>query len=106
MPAVVEDGRLTVAGWESRAPKAAPQGAVEVFFRPDEVAFGPIDGPGLTAEVRAVAQRGPDVRIECVIEGKVFELEAHGPTLPNGVAPGLALRVRPLRPRIYPLAAA
>jgi sulfate transport system ATP-binding protein len=106
MPGVVEGGRLTVAGWETKAPKTAPQGPVEVFFRPDEVAFGPIDGPGLAADVRAVAQRGPDVRIECMIEGEIFELEAHGPTLPNGVAPGLPLRVKPLRPRVYPLAAA
>jgi sulfate transport system ATP-binding protein len=102
MPGVIDGGRLTVADWESKAPKGAPQGPVEVFFRPDEVAFAPLDGSGLAAEVRAVAQRGPDVRIECVIEGEVFELEAHGPTLPSGVAPGLGLRVKPLRPRVYP----
>jgi sulfate transport system ATP-binding protein len=104
MPGVIDGGRLTVADWESQAPDGAPQGPVEVFFRPDEVAFAPLDGAGLAAEVRAVAQRGPDVRIECVVEGQVFELEAHGPTLPTGVAPGLALRVKPLRPRVYPLA--
>jgi sulfate transport system ATP-binding protein len=101
MPGVVEAGRLRIADWESAAPKDAPGGAVEVFFRPDEVAFAPADGAGLAAEVRAVAQRGPDVRIECIIEGQVVELQAHGPTLPPGVAPGLALRVRPLRPIIY-----
>ena len=102
MPGMVDGDRLTVADWESKAPKGAPQGPVEVFFRPDEVAFGPLDGAGLGAEVKAVAQRGPDVRIECLIEGQVLELEAHGPTLPNGVAPGLSLRVKPLRPRVYP----
>jgi sulfate transport system ATP-binding protein len=101
MPGVVENGRLRIADWESAAPKDAPGGAVEVFFRPDEVAFAPADGAGLAADVRAVAQRGPDVRIECVIEGQMVELQAHGPTLPPGVAPGLALRVRPLRPIIY-----
>jgi sulfate transport system ATP-binding protein len=42
------------------------------------------------------------VRIECLIEGRVFELEAHGPTMPPGVAPGLSLRIKPLRPRVYP----
>jgi sulfate transport system ATP-binding protein len=41
------------------------------------------------------------VRIECAVEGRVLELQAHGPTLPVGVAPGLALRVKPLRPRVY-----
>ena len=106
MPGTVDGNRLLVADWESKAPKGAPQGPVEVYFRPDEVAFGPLDGAGLGAEVKAVAQRGPDVRIECVIEGQVFELEAHGPTLPTGVAPGLSLRVKPLRPRVYPLQAA
>ncbi len=102
MPGKVEGGRLTVADWVTKAPKGAPEGPVEVFFRPDEVAFAPADGAGLGAEVKAVAQRGPDVRIECVIEGEVFELEAHGPTLPAGVAPGLSLRVKPMRPRVYP----
>ena len=98
----VEGSRLLMADWETQAPKGAGEGAVEVFFRPDEVAFAPPDGAGLAAEVRAVAQRGPDVRIECAIEGRVFELEAHGPTMPAGLAPGLAVRVRPMRPRVYP----
>jgi sulfate transport system ATP-binding protein len=102
LPGVVESGRLTIADWETEAPKGAPDGPVEVFFRPDEVAFAPADGAGLAAVVRAVAARGPDVRIECLIEGQVLELEAHGPTMPTGVAPGLAVRVKPLRPRVYP----
>jgi sulfate transport system ATP-binding protein len=101
LPGVVEAGRLTVADWETAAPKDAPGGQVVVFFRPDEVAFAPADGAGLAAEVRAVAQRGPDVRIECLIEGQVLELQAHGPTMPAGVAPGLSLRVKPMRPKIY-----
>ncbi|WP_375163832.1 sulfate/molybdate ABC transporter ATP-binding protein [Phenylobacterium sp.] len=101
MPGVVEKDRLRIADWESPAPSNAPEGRVEVFFRPDEVAFAPADGPGLAAEVKAVAARGPDVRIECLIEGEVVELQAHGPTLPAGVAPGLAVRVKPLRPQVY-----
>jgi len=102
LPGVVEEGRLRIADWESAAPADAPKGAVEVYFRPDEVAFAPADGAGLAAEVRGVTQRGPDVRIDCLIEGQVVELQAHGPTLPVGVAPGLALRVKPLRPMLYP----
>ena len=74
---------------------------MQVYFRPDEVAFAPLDGAGLAAEVKATAQRGPDVRIECLVEGQVLELQAHSPTLPPGVAPGLSLRIRPLRPRVY-----
>lgn len=101
MAGVVEKDRLRVADWESAAPAGAPQGPVEVLFRPDEVAFAPADGAGLAAEVRAVAARGPDVRIECLIEGRAVELRAHGAALPAGVAPGLAVRVKPLRPQVY-----
>ena len=101
LPGTVEAGRLTVADWETKAPKDAPQGRVEIFFRPDEVAFAPADGAGLAAQVKAVAARGSDVRIECLIEGRLFELEARGPTVPNGVAPGLSLRVRPARLKVY-----
>ena len=104
MPGVVAGNRLTVADWETVAEKGAPQGPVEVFFRPDEVAFAPPDGAGLAGEVKAVAQRGPDVRVECLVEGQLLELAAHGPSLPPGVAPGLALRIKPLRPRIYSVA--
>jgi sulfate transport system ATP-binding protein len=101
LPGVVAEGRLRVADWETAAPEDAPQGPVEVFFRPDEVAFAPADGAGLAAEVRAAAQRGPKMRIECVIEGHAMEFEAHGRAAPAGVAPGLAVRVKPLRPRVY-----
>jgi sulfate transport system ATP-binding protein len=101
LPGVVEDGRLRIADWESAAPKGAPQGAVDVFFRPDEVAFAPADGAGLAAEVRGAAARGPKVRIDCIIEGHAMELEAHSRDAPVGVAPGLAVRIKPLRPRVY-----
>ena len=101
MPGVVDEGRLRIADWESEAPKGAQDGPVEVYFRPDEVAFAPADGAGLAAPVRAVAQRGPDVRIDCQIEGRPVELIGHGPTLPPGVTPGLSVRVKPLRPQVY-----
>ncbi len=104
LPGVVANGRLTVADWESKAPADAPDGRVEMFFRPDEVMFAPLDGAGLAGEVKAVVQRGPDARIECLIEGRLFELQARGPGVPNGVAPGLSLRIKPLRPKVYPLA--
>jgi sulfate transport system ATP-binding protein len=102
LPGVVEEGRLRIGDWETKAPAGAPVGGVEVFFRPDEVAFAPADGAGLAGEVKGVTQRGPDVRIDCAIDGRLFELQAHGPSLPAGVAPGLAVRVKPMRPRVYP----
>ncbi|MCR5875228.1 sulfate/molybdate ABC transporter ATP-binding protein [Phenylobacterium sp. J426] len=101
MAGVVERDRLRMADWEVQAPSGAPQGPVDVFFRPDEVAFAPADGAGLAAEVKGIAARGPDVRIDCLIGGEVVELQAHGPTLPAGVAPGMVVRVKPLRPQIY-----
>lgn len=101
MPGVVENGRLRIADWESAAPPGAADGAVEVFFRPDEVAFAAADGAGLAAQIRGVAQRGPDVRIDCLIGGEPMELQAHGPSLPPGVAPGLSVRIQPLRPQVY-----
>jgi len=102
LPGMVQAGRLRVADWEIPAPDGAPVGEVDVLFRPDEVAFAPADGAGLAAEVRATAARGPDVRIECLIEGQVIELHAHGALLPPGVSPGLAVRVKPTRPHVYP----
>ncbi len=101
LPGIVEGGRLRVADWETKAETDAPQGRVEVYFRPNEVVLAPLDGAGLAGEVRAVAARGPDVRIECLIEGQIFELESRGPGIPAGVAPGLALRIKPLRPKVY-----
>ena len=101
MEGVVAEGRLRIADWESTAPPGAPDGPVQVFFRPDEVAFAPRDGAGLGAQVLAVTARGPDVRIECLILGQVMELQAHGLILPPGVAPGLSIRVKPLRPQAY-----
>ncbi|WP_414695208.1 sulfate/molybdate ABC transporter ATP-binding protein [Phenylobacterium sp.] len=104
LPGAVADGRLTVADWETRAPRDAASGRVEVFFRPDEVMFAPLDGAGLAGEVKAVVLRGADARVECLIEGRLFEFLARGPALPGGVAPGLAVRVKPLRPQVFPAA--
>jgi len=101
LPGEVTDGRLRVADWELAAPKGSPQGAVEVFFRPDEVAFAPADGAGLAAEVRAAAARGPKVRVDVVVAGRLMELEVHSRDAPAGVEPGQALRIELLRPQVY-----
>ena len=100
MPGVVENGRLKIDGWETAAPAGAPTGAVELFFRPDEVELA-AKGEGLQAEVRGVSQRGPDVRIDCLVGGQPLELKAHGPSLPGGIGIGQAIRVKPLRPMVY-----
>jgi len=100
---VVDGGELAVGQWRTTSPPGAPDGPVDVYFRPDEVAFSQ-GAKGLRGDVRAVSARGPEVRIECAIEGQLFELQAHGPTLPAAVAPGQAVQIEPLRPRAYPRA--
>jgi len=98
---VVEGGRLTAEDWITAAPAGVASGPVQVLFRPDEVAFGPVDGPGLRAEVTAMAARGPEVRVECLSGGRTLELLAHGPSLPPEVRMGAPVRVIPVRPLVY-----
>jgi sulfate transport system ATP-binding protein len=105
LPGEVAGGRLKVADWETGAPRGSPEGQVEVFFRPDEVAFAPADGPGLIAQVRGAWVLGPKTRIDCLVAGVPMELEAHGRAAPPGVSPGHTVRVRPVRPKVYAAAA-
>ncbi|MDB5446222.1 MAG: cysA [Phenylobacterium sp.] len=101
LPGVVAGGRLRVGDWETGAPDGSPEGAVDVFFRPDEVTFAPADGLGLTAEVRAASVRGPKTRIDCLVAGQVMELETHAAAAPAGVTPGRTIRIKPTRPKVY-----
>ncbi|MBL8770815.1 MAG: sulfate/molybdate ABC transporter ATP-binding protein, partial [Phenylobacterium sp.] len=101
MAGVVEGGRLRLADWESQAPPGSPHGPVDVFFRPDEVAFAPPSGEGVPVEVVAAARRGSQVRIECRMGGEPMELRGHAQTALEAVAPGARMRVRPLRPQVY-----
>jgi sulfate transport system ATP-binding protein len=98
---VVEGGALRVADWVSQAPGGAPVGAVDVYFRPDEIDFAPADGAGLAAIVRAAVARGPDLRIDCEVEGRQLELKARAPVPPAGVAAGMAVRFRPTRVTLF-----
>jgi sulfate transport system ATP-binding protein len=102
LPGVVEEGRLRIADWITPAPSDAPAGEVDVFFRPDEIEFAPADGAGLAADVRATLSRGPELRIDCIVEGQALELRARAPILPAGVATGLAVRFSPSRLKVYP----
>ena len=100
LPGVVEEGRLRVGDWVTEI--HAPPGEVDVYFRPDEVDFAPGDGAGLAAQVRGTAARGPQIRIDCLIEGKALELLVRDAIAPAGVAVGLSVRVRPTRFKLYP----
>jgi sulfate transport system ATP-binding protein len=96
----VRDGRLRLAGWETAAPIGAPQGKVQVLFRPREVSLAQSGEAGIPARVRSIGRRGADVRIDCLIDGQAVEFEVDQP--PAGAVPGAELRVCPLRPRVYP----
>jgi sulfate/thiosulfate transport system ATP-binding protein len=102
LPGVVEEGRLRVGDWVTPAPAGAPNGAVDVYFRPDEIEFAPADGAGLAAQVRGAAARGPQIRIDCLVEGKPLELQVRDTVAPAGVALGLSVRFRPTRVKLYP----
>jgi sulfate transport system ATP-binding protein len=102
LPGVVDAGRLRVADWETAAPADAPAGEVDVYFRPDEVEFAPADGVGVTAQVRGVAARGPESRIDCLVEGRSLELKVRAPSVPAGVAVGMYARFAPSRFKVYP----
>ena len=97
----VDGGRLQVSDWTSTAPEGTPDGEVNVFFRPNEVAFSTPDGAGVAAKVKAIVQRGADVRLDCLIDGRILELQAETEDLPAGLTVGTEVRVRPLRPQVY-----
>jgi sulfate transport system ATP-binding protein len=102
LPGVVEEGRLRVGDWITTAAGDAPSGDVDVYFRPDEIEFAPADGAGLAAQVRGAAARGPQIRVDCLVEGKALELQVRDTVAPAGVALGLSVRFRPTRMKLYP----
>src|SRR5207248_1530279 len=55
----------------------------------------------LAVQVRAVSARGAYVRVICEVQGRAYELHAHGSGVPAGIAAGHPARVRPTRPRVY-----
>jgi len=101
MQGAVDGGRLQVSDWTSAAPEGTPDGEVNVFFRPNEVAFSTPDGAGVAAKVKAIVQRGADVRLDCLIDGRILELQAETEDLPAGLTVGTEVRVHPLRPQVY-----
>jgi sulfate transport system ATP-binding protein len=102
LPGVVEGDRLTVADWSTAAPADAPQGKVEVFFRPNEVAFAPEDGEGVAATVVVAGVRGAGGKVECVVGEQLLELQALGSNLPAFLTRGAEIRIRPTRFKLFP----
>jgi sulfate transport system ATP-binding protein len=101
LPAVVAGGRLSVCDWTAPAPADAPNGPAQLYFRPREVVFPAPGEAALTAEVKSVAARGPDLKIDAVIAGADVELLAPMNAAPPGVSPGARLHFEPTRFKLY-----
>jgi sulfate transport system ATP-binding protein len=104
LPGVVSGGRLTVADWESPAPPGAPEGPVQVYFRPHEVSLCLADGAGFSARVLHAGLRGASGKIECTVGEAILELEPAGLRPCAKVTRGDTIRVTPNRYRLYPRA--
>jgi sulfate transport system ATP-binding protein len=105
LPAIVAGGYVRVGDWTAPAGLDAPVGPAQLYFRPGEIAFAPSGGVGLTAEVRGVYARGPDLRIDCRVAGAPIELVTAAGAAPPGLAAGGQLRFAPTRFKLYPPAA-
>jgi sulfate transport system ATP-binding protein len=101
LPGVVEGDRLSVLDWSTQAPADAPQGPVELFFRPNEVSFGDLESPGLRAHVLAASARGVAAKVDCVIGDQVLELQTIGAEPPAFVQKGAQVRVTPTRITLF-----
>jgi len=101
LPAVAAGGRVSVAGWTAPVPVDAPSGPVQLYFRPREVDFPPPGVAALTADVRSVAARGPDLKIDAVAAGTPVELLALTNAAPPGLFPGAQVRFAPTRFKLY-----
>ena len=97
----VEDGKLLVGGWVTPAPAEAPQGPVDVFFRPHELELSPADGEGILAEVGGVAPRGAALHLDCVVGGEEVLLEIPGRASAEGARVGAHIRLLPKRFKVF-----
>jgi sulfate transport system ATP-binding protein len=101
LPGVVANGHLTIADWETPAPDGAADGVVEVFFRPNEVAFASAHEAGVPLTVTQLSRLGPHVRIDGLWGERLLALEGRAKDVPADLAPGDRLRVRPVNPSVY-----
>ena len=102
LPATAAGGRVSAGDWTAPAPDGAAGGPVQLWFRPREVVFPAPGEPALTAEVRSLAARGPDLRIDAAVAGAAVELLAPVGAAPPGLTPGAPVRFAPTRFKLYP----
>ncbi|HEX2558994.1 sulfate/molybdate ABC transporter ATP-binding protein [Phenylobacterium sp.] len=104
LPGEVDGGKLRVEGWEAPAPEGAPQGRVDVFFRPHEVSLLPPNESGVSATVRNIFAAGPVTRVECAVGDERLEIHGSAQSLPEGLAAGQPVKLKLVRPSLYPAA--
>jgi sulfate transport system ATP-binding protein len=104
LSAIVEAGRLTVGDWTCAAPDGAPQGRVELYFRPNAAEIAPPEGAGVSATVLSASARGASIKLECKVGEQVIELQSQGALPPNVLARQANIRFTPTRYRLFPAA--
>jgi sulfate transport system ATP-binding protein len=102
LPATVAGGRVSLGDWAAPAPDGAPGGPARLWFRPREIDFPAPGEPALRAEVKSLAARGPDLRIDATVAGAPVELLAPAGAAPAGLSPGGQIRFAPSRFKLYP----
>jgi sulfate transport system ATP-binding protein len=100
LPGEVTKGRVAIDGWTAETD--SPDGPVEVFFRPHELALNPHNGDGIPALVKAFAPRGATLHLECIAAGREVDLEIPGMVAPAFLQPNAAVRLAPKRLAVFP----
>jgi len=98
----VSAGRLSVSGWDSPAPEGLADGPVVMCFRPDQVSLLPKAQRGISALVKTLHARGSGISLTCEVAGHDLDLRFHSRDVPQDLACGMQLTLRPDAPRIYP----
>lgn len=102
----VQDGRLTIGDWSAPAPADAPQGDVDVYFRPHELSLQPASAEGVSAKLVSFAPRGATLHVECLVGDEEVQLELPGAKAPDFLSAGAQIRLLPQRFKAFAAQAA
>jgi sulfate transport system ATP-binding protein len=97
LPGKVEGGKLTVEGWTMAAPAGAPEGPVNVYFRPHELSLEGPEAAGIPATVQAFAPKGATLHLTCKVGEREIDLEIPGGVAPGFLSPGAIIHLVPKR---------
>ncbi|MGV8960876.1 MAG: sulfate/molybdate ABC transporter ATP-binding protein [Stenotrophomonas sp.] len=101
LPARLQDGRLSVGGGSLAMPSPGPEGAVEIYVRPEDLAVG--EG-GWPATVTSLQRSGGKVRLRATLDVDASELELELPSAAPGYAPGSTVHLVVRRYGVFPVA--